>query len=111
MIGPRLQKLLEFSEKEPSDPFLKYAIATEYLLINDTETALRYYEDLVLNHASYVGTYYHLGKLYESLGKKEAAVDTYQKGLAAARAAGDQHAYSELLTVYNSVQGLDYEDD
>lgn len=107
----RLQKLLEFLESEPADPFLKYALATEYLRLNETAQALAYYEDLVNNHHDYVGTYYHLGKLYEVLNRKEDAVKTYQEGMAVARAARDNHAYAELQAVYNTAIGLDYEDD
>jgi predicted Zn-dependent protease len=111
MNGNRLQKLLEFYNNEPNDPFLKYALATEYLSGNDPETALKYFEDLKSNHEDYVGTYYHLGQLYEKLDRKEDAIATYQKGMQVARSARDNHAYSELQTVYNSATGLDYEDD
>ncbi|MXV15104.1 tetratricopeptide repeat protein [Hufsiella ginkgonis] len=107
----RLQKLLEFLEQEPSDPFLKYALATEYLRLNEADTALTYYEDLVNNHPAYVGTYYHLGKLYEAMERKADAIRTYENGMAAARDAGDNHALSELRAVYQSAIGLNYEDD
>ena len=107
----RLQKLLDFLENEPDDPFLKYALATEYFNAKDYEKALYYYEDLISNHPDYVGTYYHLGKLYETVDRKPDAIMTYQKGMEVARKAGDMHAFSELQTVYNSVMGLDYEDD
>ena len=107
----RLQKLLEFIESEPNDPFLKYALATEYIRLNEAETALSYYEDLVRNHRDYVGTYYHLGRLYEALNRKDEAIKTYQTGMEVARAVRDNHAYSELQAVYNSATGLDYEDD
>lgn len=111
MQNTRLQKLLNFIENEPNDPFLKYALATEYLGLNDTESALKYFEDLVTNHSGYVGTYYHLGKLYEALDRKEDAVKTYQTGMKVARSANDNHAYAELQSVYNSAIGLNYEDD
>lgn len=107
----RLQKLLTFLENEPNDPFLKYALATEYLNADEKDKALSYYEDLINNHADYVGTYYHLGKLYEALDRKDDAISTYKKGMETARAARDMHAFSELQAVYNSVMGLDYEDD
>lgn len=111
MNGTRLQKLLEFYNNEPNDPFLKYALATEYLSANDLPAALSYFEDLKNNHESYVGTYYHLGGLYEKLGRKEDAISTYQKGMQVAREARDNHAFSELQTVYNSAMGFNYEDD
>ena len=111
MQSTRLQKLLDFYNTEPNDPFLKYALATEYIALNDFSTALIYFEDLILNHPDYVGTYYHLGKLYEKLDRKDDAIRIYQQGMQAARVARDNHAFSELQTVYNSAMGLDYEDD
>jgi tetratricopeptide (TPR) repeat protein len=79
MQASRLEKLLEFIKNEPEDEFLKYALATEYLRLNDTTKALEYYEDLVSKHPGYVGTYYHLGKLYEALNRKPDAISTYEK--------------------------------
>jgi tetratricopeptide (TPR) repeat protein len=111
MQSTRLEKLLQFLENEPQDPFLKYAIATEYVVLNEQQKALTYFEDLVLNHADYVGTYYHLGKLYEQLEQPANALKTYQQGIVVARAKNDRHALSELQAVYNSAAGLDYEDD
>ena len=107
----RLEKLLEFLKNEPNDPFLKYALATEYFNIRDYDKALLYYEGLVSEHPDYVGTYYHLGKLYELLDRKSEAIEIYKTGMLIARKAGDNHAYSELQTVFNSASGLDYEDD
>jgi tetratricopeptide (TPR) repeat protein len=107
----RLQKLLDFLNNEPDDPFLKYALATEYLIQNDLNKALFYFEDLLNKHPDYVGTYYHAGKLFERLDRKSEAIFVYQRGMEIARKAGDNHAYSELQTVFNSASGLDYEDD
>ena len=106
----RLQKLLNFIKNEPNDPFLKYALATEYLNAKDTDKALQYYEDLLNNHPEYVGTYYHLGKLYEQLDRKSDAILTYKKGMEVSKDAKEMRSFSELQTVYNSVMGLDYDD-
>jgi tetratricopeptide (TPR) repeat protein len=107
----RLEKLLEFIKNEPEDPFLKYALATEYLRINQTDKALNYYEDLINNHPGYIGTYYHLGKLYEALNRKEDAIATYETGMKVTREQRDNHAFSELQAVYNQLTGLFDEDD
>ena len=95
----RLEKLLEFIKNEPNDEFLKYALATEYLRLNDAEKALLYYEDLVTNHPQYSGTYYHLGKLYEALNRKDDAIKTYEKGMEITKAKRDNHAFNELQGV------------
>ncbi|MEO5911685.1 MAG: tetratricopeptide repeat protein [Pelobium sp.] len=100
----RLERLLEFYEQEPNDPFLKYALATEYLRLNNHEKALWFYLDLVEKHTDYIGTYYHLGKLYELMQKQEEALKIYEQGIAVAKKIKDQHALNELMGVYNSLQ-------
>jgi tetratricopeptide (TPR) repeat protein len=106
----RLEKLLEFIKNEPDDPFLKYALATEYLRLNQPEKALEYYENLINNHPDYTGTYYHLGKLYESLNRKQDAINTYETGMKKTREQRDNHAFSELQAVYRLASGEDEDD-
>src|SRR6476646_5339435 len=97
MTIDRLERLLEFFKNEPNDPFLKYALATEYLRLNNTEEALRFYLDLVAKHTDYIGTYYHLGKLYEQLGQQDDALKVYEQGIEVGKRIKDQHALNELL--------------
>lgn len=111
MQEDRLQKLLDFLTKDPADPFLKYALATEYLKMDNPDMALKYFQDLVSNHEDYVGTYYHLGKLYETLGRRDDALRVYQQGIEVARKARNNHAMAELNSAYLSLAGLDFEDD
>lgn len=111
MSTTRLSKLLDFLESDPNDPFILYALATEYNAQNDKEKAYSFYLQLTDKHPDYVGTYYHLGKLLEKDGNKEKAIEIYQKGMQVARHKRDMHAFSELQGAYNSAAGLDYEDD
>lgn len=110
-MSNRLQQLIEFLKESPGDPFLSYALATEYLKSGRTEEALRHYEALVHDHPDYVGTYYHLGKLYESLDRRAAAAAIYEKGMQAARNKRDMHALSELQAAYRFATGADEDDD
>lgn len=109
-MSERLNQLIEFLKESPNEPFLNYALATEYLKLGHTDDALRYYEELRSNHPSYVGTYYHLGQLYEALGKKDDAIKVYEEGMSAARDKRDMHALSELQAVYRSLTGADDDD-
>lgn len=111
MSTTRLSKLLEFLENDPNDPFILYALATEYNALNDKEKAYSFYLQLTDKHEDYVGTYYHLGKLYEKDQLKEKAIEIYQKGMIVAKNKRDMHAFSELQGAYNTAAGLDYEDD
>ena len=111
MQTTRLNKLLEFLKADPSDPFILYALATEYNTAGDYEQAFHYYNTLLKDSPDYVGTYYHLGKLYEKVGNKESGIEIYRQGLKAARNKNDKHAFSELQSALNSALGLDYEDD
>jgi tetratricopeptide (TPR) repeat protein len=80
------------------------------LRLNETGKALQYYENLVNKHPDYVGTYYHLGKLYEALNRKPDAINIYEKGMEIAKKKRDNHAFAELQTVYREANGIDEDD-
>lgn len=111
MQNTRLEKLLQFLAAEPSDSFILYALATEYNVINDTKNAFHYYLKLINEHPDYVGTYYHLGKLYEKEGQAEAAISIYQQGMLVAKNKRDMHSFSELQGAYQMIAGDEDDDD
>lgn len=110
MEKSRLEKLLEFYNEDPNDPFTIYALATEYKKV-DKQKSLAYFEILLINHENYVGTYYHAAALYDEIGKHNEAKLTYQKGMKVARELNNLHAFSELQSAFNKFMGLDYEDE
>jgi len=104
----RLQKLLEFLSDNPGDSFLQYAIALEYIKRGDAAAGCKYFEGLVKNDPEYVGTYYHLARLYKKMGEKIKAEDCYKQGIAVATKINDGHALSELKNAYTNFQmGID----
>lgn len=94
----RLEQLFRYLGDAPNDPFLLFAIAKEYEGQQDLTQALAYYTKLTAEHVDYVGTYYHLGKLYEKLNDIDAAIATYDAGMRIAQAQGERHAHGELST-------------
>ncbi len=96
MNNDRLQRLLQFLESSPNDSFLTFAVAKEYESAGDDERALSYYGRLLEQDPAYVGVYYHLGKLYERREQFGSALRIYERGMEAAKKAGDRHALSEL---------------
>lgn len=111
MNPDRLALLLSFYEQDPDDAFTRFAIAQEYLKRNEAEKALRFFEKLVADQPEYTGTYYHLGKLYEQVGRSEDAITTYQKGIKAAQQQRNFKDVSELQDALMKAQGMGFEDD
>jgi len=96
MATDRLQQLLSFLENSPQDSFLLFALAKEYETLENLDKALDYYLKIVENDPDYVGTYYHLGKLYEKKEAFQQAFTTYKQGMEIAKKIGDKHALGEL---------------
>jgi Tfp pilus assembly protein PilF len=99
----RISKLKGFLEQQPQDSFLQHALALEYIKNGDDKEAQLLFESILRNDAGYVGSYYHLGKLLERTGKGEEAIVVYEKGMAAAKQAGDLHSYNELQAAYEDL--------
>lgn len=107
----RLAALLNYLREDPDDSFVRYALAQEHLKRGDVDEALAYFEALADDHPDYVGTYYHLGKLYETLGRTDDAIRTYQTGVDRAGQASDLHARSELQGALLEAQGIGFDDE
>jgi len=99
----RMEKLKEFLRKDPRDPFLKHALALEYIKIGEDGMARTLFEEILEEDPAYTGSYYHLGKLLERTGETVLALQWYEKGMAAAKAAGERRAYNELQTAYEDL--------
>ena len=99
----RLAALQEFLRVDPADPFTRFALASEHLKRGDEDAALTFFEELRRDNPEYVGTYYHLGKLYAALGREADAVATYRAGISEAGRAGDVHARAELQSALTEI--------
>ena len=106
----RLAALLEFYRDDPDDPFTRFALAQEQRKRGADAEALAFFEGLTRDHPDYVGTYYHLGKLYEGLGRTDDALRTYRAGVDAATKAADPHARAELQSALLEAEGLGFDD-
>lgn len=111
MHTERLTQLFSFLEIDPKDSFTLYSIAYEYLQNDEWDLAIEYFERLKNLHPDYVGTYYHLGKTLERIGKQEKAIAIYREGMVQAQKKKAFQPLSELQGALNSALGLDFEDD
>jgi tetratricopeptide (TPR) repeat protein len=99
----RIIKLKEFLQANPGDNFLKHALALEYIKIGDDAAARTIFEEILTIDPGYVGSYYHLAKLLERTGETDLAIQWYEKGMEAAKKAGDKHALGELRSAYEEL--------
>ncbi len=99
----RIEKILEFLAQQPKDNFLRHALALEYIKMKELQKARNLFLEILQESPDYVGSYYHLAKVLTLLQEKEAAIEWYEKGMAAAKLAKDDHAYRELQGAYEEL--------
>lgn len=99
----RINKLQEYLQASPKDNFLRHALALEYVKSGNDEKAQQLFIEILNEFPDYIGSYYHLAKLLERNNQTEQAIQWYEKGMSAAKAAKDQHAYNELQAAYEDL--------
>lgn len=98
MSSERRQRLKGLIEKNPNDPFPRYALAMEYKNSGETELALKLFSELLEEHPDYLPTYYHYGTVLAVEGMDQKARKVLSAGIDLARKEGQIHARSELET-------------
>ncbi|MGE5106136.1 MAG: tetratricopeptide repeat protein [Sphingobacteriales bacterium] len=102
-MSERIEKLKEFLKALPEDNFVQHALALEYIKLGDDNAARNLFENILTKNPDYIGSYFHLAKLLERIGETQLAIDWYEKGMAAAKSKGDNHAYNELQGAYEDL--------
>ncbi len=99
----RIEQIESFLKDSPNDNFLLHALALEYIKAGEDQQAENCFRKNLDNNIGYIATYYHLGKLLERKGLTQEAIGIYEQGMEQAKQAGDQHAFSELRSVYDEL--------
>ena len=99
----RIEKLLQFISKNPSDSFLQHALALEYVKAGKDADGRNLIEEIKQREPTYVGSYYHLGRLLERNNETDAAIRWYEQGMQFAQQVGETQAYNELRGAYESL--------
>jgi len=100
----RITRILEMLKQEEHDSFLQHALALEYIKIGNDDEAKKLFDNILSREPTYIGSYYHLGKLLERMNNLKEAIPIYQKGMEIAKAANDSHAYNELQAAYEEAK-------
>ena len=85
------------------DSFLQHALALEYIKIGKDEEARSLFNEILKREPTYIGSYYHLGKLLERVGDFDRAIRVYKRGMEEAKKAGDNHSYNELVVALEDI--------
>lgn len=99
MSEPTSKRLALFDDmiaKGSVDPFVHYARAMELRSLGRKDDALAAFEGVATQFPSYVPTYLMAAQVCGELSRDADAVAWCDRGIAAAKAAGDAHALSEL---------------
>ena len=99
----RIERIQQMLQASPKDNFLRHALALELIKQGNDEEAKQLFVNILSDSPEYVGSYYHLAKLFERNGQTEVAIEWYEKGMKAAKAAADNHAYTELQSAYEEL--------
>jgi Flp pilus assembly protein TadD len=99
----RKQQLEEMLADDPSDPFLRYGLAMEYVSAGDDEGAVRCFHELFAAAPDYVAAYMQAGQALARLGRTAEAKDVFRQGIERATRQGDQHAAGEMEGMLDAI--------
>jgi thioredoxin-like negative regulator of GroEL len=92
----RRRKLESMLQATPGDAFLGYALALEMIKEGELESGLAQLKAVVEQHPDYHAAHFQLGQVLAREGSEDEAREWLQKGVEAARRAGDAHAAGEM---------------
>lgn len=96
----RISQLEQFLREDPHDPFNIYALALEYLKI-DNKKSYSLFQKLFEERPDYLPTYYPFAHLLSELQQFDKAELIFKQGIEKARDANDLKTLKELTNAYN----------
>ena len=102
----RMEQIEALLAAEPSDAFLRYGLAMEYVSGGDDATAAQLMSELVDSNEAdpYVPAFLMAGQAYQRLGNETEACAILRKGIAAAAKSGNDHARGEMEGLLASIE-------
>jgi tetratricopeptide (TPR) repeat protein len=105
MEPSRLELLKESLAARPRDPFLRYALAMEFVQAGKDEESWGHFEILLAEQPQYLATYYQAGILLARLGRIEEARGVLARGVGLAYQQGNAHTAQELRAALADLEG------
>lgn len=92
----RREKLEAMLDCEPLDQMLRYMLAMELDKEGENDRSLSYLTGLMDDESPYVPAFLMAGQQFTRLNRTDEARTAFQRGIDAAHAQGDSHAFEEL---------------
>ncbi len=92
----RIDRLKSLLERDPTDAFLHFGLAMEYVKLGRLDDALAAFDRVLEHDPNYSAAYYHKGNTLIGLGRHEEARDVLARGVEVTRRNGDPHAQREM---------------
>ena len=90
------QNLELMLERGQDSPLLRYALGLECMKANELVTAIDHLRQAVDQNPRYSAAWKALGEAHAKAGSPDRAADVYERGIVAAREAGDIQAAKEM---------------
>jgi predicted Zn-dependent protease len=103
MQEARLKILKQLVAEEPNEPFNKYALAMEYMNIDQSE-ALTLLTNIKNEHSDYLPTYYQLGGILTENENSEEAEKIYLEGISLATKQENDKILKELKGAFQRMK-------
>lgn len=101
----RIEKIESMLKDDPTDGFLRYALAME-LRESQPERSLEILSELQKDSPPRVSSFFMAGQILEKLGRVNEARTVLREGIAEARNQGDGHAAAEMSELLASLGAL-----
>ncbi len=100
---PSREQLEQMLAVDPTDVFLKYAVAMTCGSEGDVGGAITRLAQLVVDHPDYVPAWFQRGQLLAGADRVEESRDVLSEGIVVARRMGDSHAEGEMTEFLESL--------
>lgn len=92
----RVAQIKQLLVSSPHDIFLNYALAMEYMSVDDFPQAIQQLELVKSIEFDYLPLFYQLAKCYEAINNSSMAIQTYEQGMSVAETKNDRKTLNEL---------------
>jgi len=100
----RLEQFKEFVEMDPTDTFSRYALAMEYMSIQNFDEAILHFREVLKLDSAYSAAYFQAAIASRKSGATNQAEEWLNQGIAAAEKKGDWHARDEMKAMLEEMK-------